>query len=196
MFIDYSCLPLMVHTYFTSTLFAPVPHYLIDVDGEPMIDGIRPLPSNEHAKFYQFYLRRIGRVDAYRELSFLEYARRFRYDFAKDTVFPRRVTRGLHAHKEGCAIGIQYCWELMDLFVGQFVAMNIAHDATHRNQLCSPMDSVPENTRYFQPQLKAGLHTVLSIFKWFAISGMSYPHWRTLHPVRCALPSATISHLL
>ena len=131
-FVDYATVPLMVHSFQTGSLYPPVPYYIVLSGGAWMVDGRKPLPDNEHRKFYDCYLNRTrvaGPAWASPAISFLEFARLVRYDSATKGVRYRfAATSGRHARKEHCAIGVHFAWELLDVYVGQFCAINFAHD--------------------------------------------------------------------
>ena len=163
MFIDYAQVPLMIHTYQTAQLYAPVPHYVQVVAGERLIDGKKRLPANDHRLFYECFLQRrsqVGPVWASPAISFQEYARLVSYDAASKKVKSRYGgNRGRNSHKHSCAVGVHFSWELLDIYTGQFVAMFIPHDASHqqRNELCAAPRSVPDNTRFMAAALESGV---------------------------------------
>ena len=69
-------------------------------------------------------------------------------------LFPRYATKN-HT-KQTCAIGVTYCYELLDQYVGQMAAMNVPHDHRHANELCAPPDTVPMNARFLAAILDSG----------------------------------------
>ena len=69
-------------------------------------------------------------------------------------LFPRFATKN-HT-KETCAIGVTYCYELLDQYVGQMAAMNVPHDLRHVQELCAPPNTVPMNARFLAAILDSG----------------------------------------
>ena len=84
-------------------------------------------------------------------MTFLEYARRYRYDSVTKKAVPRYTPM-----RDG-AIGVNYAFELYDHYVGQFVAMNYPHSIDHRNTMCAENGSVPEHTRFLDGALSSAI---------------------------------------
>ena len=84
-------------------------------------------------------------------MTFLEYARRYRYDSVTKKAVPRYTPM-----RDG-AIGVNYAYELYDHYVGQFVAMNYPHSSDHRNTMCAEHGSVPEHTRFLDGALSSAV---------------------------------------
>ena len=124
--IDMATLPLMIHSFLSDTLHAPVP----DPD---KTDG------NNSKKLYAAYLQRTATIQAYAgpkpimELTFIEFARIYKLASCNEdgtyTVRLRISGRGKHATKNSTAIGVRFAWELLDIYVGQFCAMFIVHNS-------------------------------------------------------------------
>ena len=120
------------------------------------MDGTRPILGKDSRKLYDCYLIRhhqLGDQWSSPKLNYLEYARLVRYDPETQKAVRRYAERN-----EKSAIGMNYHNELMDLFIGQFVAVNYAHTIAHRNSLCaSPLEQVPENTRFLSGALQSAV---------------------------------------
>jgi hypothetical protein len=161
--LDFSSKPMMIHTFSCAPLYAPLPHCVRLVNGQEWMDGKRPILGGDHRKLYNCYLKRTGvilpNVDA-RTMSFLDYARVFRYDAATDT-----HVRRFAEQDRRCAVGVNYAYELYDNYIGQFVAMNYPHFKRHllwlevgdNHLLCREPGVVPENTRFLSGALESGV---------------------------------------
>ena len=76
-------------------------------------------------KLYEAYLDRSRdmRCLPYQYASFLEFARHFKKPEGNTVYATRDSNRGKYAKKEWTAIGIRFGWELLDIYIGQYVAV-------------------------------------------------------------------------
>lgn len=139
--LDMATLPMIVHTFLSETLFAPIP------------DPSKPV-SNDSRKLYMAYLRRGATLDAYSttaslDMTFIEFVRLFKLDgnnHGEDFKVKVRVTgRGKQAKKNTVAIGIGFAWELLDIYIGQFCAMFIVHSDPNEFM---PAIEVPDGSKF------------------------------------------------
>jgi hypothetical protein len=146
MAIDMATLPVMIHSFLTDCLHAPVP--------DPTKED-----TNLSRKLYTCYLQRTTMLEAYAtglnliNLTFIEFARLYRLGEAADGKYkikPRITGRGKHATKSTTAIGIRFAWDLLDIFIGQFCAMFFVH--SNPSEFITEK-KVPEGSRFLQGAL-------------------------------------------
>ena len=79
-----------------------------------------------------------------RELSFIEFCRKYHYDDNANKVYPRVYSRAKHWYKMGAAVGIRFIYELKDQFIGQYFTMFASHTDTNAMELTTRPGEVPE----------------------------------------------------
>ena len=125
LFMDFAMLPVMIASFKHDHIYAPVPHYTLGGSYLKADGSTAPLPNNSSRKLYEAYLDRSRdmRCLPYQYASFLEFARHFKKPEGNTVYATRDSNRGKHAKKEWTAIGIRFGWELLDIYIGQYVAV-------------------------------------------------------------------------
>ena len=146
MTIDMASLPVMLHSFQSDCLHAPIP--------DPSKED-----TNLSRKLYKCYLQRSTILDAYAaglnliDLPFIAFARLYKLGDPCDGKYKLKLRisrKGKHANKTTTAIGVRFAWELLDIYIGQFCAMFIVH--TNPCEFITDK-VVPEGTRFLQGAL-------------------------------------------
>ena len=110
------------------------------------------MPSkNKHANWYKSYLQRgasIATALGDRELSFIEFCRKYHYDDNAKKVYPRVYGKAEHWYKHGAAVGIRFIYELKDQFIGQYFTMFASHNDGNAMELTTRPGEVPKNSPF------------------------------------------------
>ena len=148
-FLDFSGFPHMNRSFFTDTVYAPLPK---DADN---------LQRNDSTRLYERYLEDMVKSDRI-ETSFLDWSRSWTYCKKKKAISKRSTLKAT-------AVGVRYRFELQDAFVGQFCCMMLPHK--------SPMEFRQEERKFLEyTENYLGAIAYLANLKWkdsTTVEGMS-----------------------
>ena len=148
MAVQFGGMPLIRASFLGDNLFAPIP-------------GSKAVNSSRHV--YNAYLQRPPENEGDEAMAFIDWARLHKVIVQKPEVengefhyeIKRRAERGVGSHKERCALGIRFAFEMLDIYMGSWLAVFVPHRSEQEFLLSAEDEAkTPEGARFVAAALR------------------------------------------